>query len=175
MAVSYRARLAPNGKAEKYVFEHKTFRKSKGWYQIDDPDLAGKLSVIRENVLNPEASPLVFQVLRVEDAKAVEQSENVQVDPRGTVDTPSQLAGAPIKPTFLTEVPKDDLPAKDPTQGDATIDHLLSRDVDDDEVDEDPSDDSGAEPDPKEEPKPEPPPRRVGKVGKKKKVAAKKG
>ena len=174
---SYRARLVPAGKAETYVIEHKTFKKKGGWYQIDDADLATKLAGVRESQINPEASPFVFQVLRVDAAKQLEAAEAVKADPKGTVDEPTVFGQSKAAPgVILTSVPADDPVIEDRTTGDPTVDHLLGNEPEDDEIDEDPEDAEEEKPAYENlEPAPKSAPKRAGrkKVGKKK--AAKKG
>ena len=189
--ISYRARLVPAGKAETYVIHHKTFKKKGRWYPIEDEALAHELAAVRESQINPDSSPFVFQVLRVDAAKQLETQEAVQADPSGSVDAPSVFGKATGKAgPILTKIPVDDPVAEDRTIGDASTNQRLGKNEEaEDEIDEDPEEEAeqgepkeDADPEedaeqgePKEDAPPPAPPKRAGpkKVGKKK--AGKKG
>jgi hypothetical protein len=95
-------RIAPLNNRESHYAAGITVRKADGWCEVPAAT-ATKLAGERMNALNPEASPLVFEIKTKDEAKAVETAERKAADKPGSVDEPKKLT--PATPPAPAPVP----------------------------------------------------------------------
>lgn len=84
-------RIKPSNARESHTAHGVMITKAGGWYEVP-ASTARKLERERMNVLNPDASPPVFDVKTPDQAQEIVHAENVIADPAGTVDRPRVLA-----------------------------------------------------------------------------------
>ena len=84
---TYRVRINPAMPHLRFAIGGRLYLKEKGWYEATE-SVARMLSKQPCNVLRPETSGFVFQVLTPEEATRLEQLEIAVVDPRGTSAVP---------------------------------------------------------------------------------------
>jgi porphobilinogen deaminase len=90
-------RIKPTNKRESHNAFGVIIKKADGWCRVPVAT-AALLAEERMNELNPEASPLVFDVMDEETAREVAEAENIKVEPAGTVDKPRERAPKTMKP-----------------------------------------------------------------------------
>lgn len=90
-ATTMLVRINPNNNRASHTAHGVTITKDGGWYSVPAA-IARRLAEERMNVLNPHASPLVFDVQSEDQARATVEAETIIADPAGTIDKPRAVA-----------------------------------------------------------------------------------
>lgn len=75
--MTFKVRIKPTSPRDKHAVEGLLFEKARGWYDVADTDLAGRLRNVPVNFLNPELGGRVFDVENEDTAKAMDVREKM--------------------------------------------------------------------------------------------------
>lgn len=96
-------RIKPKSPRETHVFKGYHFRKADGWYEVP-ADIAEACAKETLHDMNPDASPLIFDVKDKEEAQQTAEVERQRVEPAGTPDKPKVIKAS--EPDTAAETPR---------------------------------------------------------------------
>ncbi len=96
-------RIKPKSPRETHVFKGYHFRKSDGWYEVPAA-IAEACAKETLHDMNPDASPLIFDVKDKEEAQQTAEVERQRVEPAGTPDKPKVIKAS--EPETAAETPR---------------------------------------------------------------------